>query len=138
MFSIVLVIAPWMAPLASAHHTGAYGSNAYGNSVDDRYDDAFGDPYSYDDGSWNDPYPYKNSHSYGMSNLLYQGIGAMPGFRCYYWGRDGSCMNYSYSQGPRAYPRADPYRHSSYYGYENAWDSEYPFYDHCDWNGCEW
>ena len=53
----------------------------------------------------------------------------MPNFRCYYWGRDGSCMNYTYKQAPSYYTY--PYNYGSYgNGYGNYYGNSYSNYSY--------
>ena len=65
----------------------------------------------------------------------------MPGFRCYYKGKDGSCMNYSYVHGPQwnqwddgIYPPVvDPFI-AAPYGYDYKRDQRYDRYENTRWD----
>ncbi|MBM3228093.1 hypothetical protein FJZ27_04540 [Candidatus Peribacteria bacterium] len=78
-----------------------------------RYDQGYYGGYE----EWNAPYDNTRSvprHSRTQWRPSQRGNGIeMPGFRCYYRGKDGACMNYSY-------------RHSSTWaGYSSVWDKPY-------------
>jgi hypothetical protein len=107
-------------------------------SYDNLYDDigVYSDPYSVDYGSrYNDSYGnsyygnYGNERYNSSSRRTYQPQNTMPGFRCYYWGRDGSCMNYSYRQAPS-------YNGGYQYGYNNYGYQNYNYNNRCGYYGC--
>lgn len=138
LFSIGLagVLAALAPATASAFHTLDHFDDFSGLYQDIDIDD---EPYygsSYYDNDFDD-YRYRNydydyrypSHSYSGR---YHQQSNMRNFRCYYWGRDGSCMNYSYRQAPTYYNYGYPYynygSYGNYYGnynYGNYYGSSY-------------
>lgn len=118
-----------------AHHNGGFDDFSY----DDLYEDVgvYSDTYSvHYDSTYDDPYGnsyYGNQRYNSSSRTTYHPQNTMPGFRCYYWGRDGTCMNYSYRQSPSyygGYPYGYDYGYNDY-GYEN-----YGYGNRCGHRNC--
>lgn len=98
----------------------------YNDSYSMRYGSAYyGNGYRSNDYDDDDRYTRNSRDTY---NPQY----TMPGFRCYYWGRDGTCMNYSYRQAP-SYYGGYPYGGYSNYGYQHA---NYGYGNRCNYQEC--
>ncbi|TSC59256.1 MAG: hypothetical protein Greene041662_615 [Candidatus Peregrinibacteria bacterium Greene0416_62] len=117
-----------------AHHDGGFDDYSY----DDLYDNvgAYDDPYHVQYGSTYYGNNYRSNdyfydERYGNSRDTYNPQYTMPGFRCYYWGRDGTCMNYSYRQAP-SYYGGSPYGYNNY-GYQN---NNYGYRSRCNYQEC--
>ena len=103
-----------------AHHGVDFNDNSY----DDLYNNVgiYNDPYSTQYGSTHYGNNYRSNDyyeddRYNTNSRSYNPQYTMPGFRCYNWGRDGTCMNYSYRQAP-SYYGGYPYGYDRYSAYE--------------------
>jgi hypothetical protein len=151
IISILSTLAPAGVPVAMAHHDGGYGYENYNE---------YGGYYSNTQPQWENPYYAPQTYRTVRNAVRRTGNnaqnGSMPGFRCYYKGKDGSCMNYSYIHGPQwgqwndaIYPPVvDPfvarpygYDYERNYGYEDydgyydddRWDDDDCYYADCEW-----
>lgn len=145
LLSGVLALAPLFALGASAQVYDDFGSSYYDNLYRDidtfdapygntyygstNYDSQYDNYYDYDNSRYTTPSyrtPTYTSTNYNRTN--YRQNYTMPNFRCYYWGRDGSCMNYTYKQAPSYYTY--PYNYGNYGNtYGNYYGNySYPYY----------
>ncbi len=144
--SILSALAPAGVPVALAHHDGGYGGNGEYNS------------YYSNTPQWQEPYyapayqrPMQRTQRIARRTSQNSNTTNMPGFRCYYHGKDGGCMNYSYVHGQQwgqwddgIYPpQVDPFVAAPYghdypqrYGnrYDNQWDDASYEYDSYEWD----
>ncbi len=131
--SILSALAPAGVPDAFAHHDEGYGE--------------YRGYYSNAQPQWENPYyapaytrPIQRTQRINRRTSQNGNTANMPGFRCYYKGKDGSCMNYSYIHGPQwgqwndaVYPPvvASPYGYDR--NYNSRWDDEPCGYSSCRW-----
>jgi hypothetical protein len=110
--------------MAYAYHNDGYGSFYYEQS--------FSEP-------WFGPVGYRRPR-------LERNRGSnQEGYRCYYHGKDGSCMNYSYRHGGSSWntwedegiypPMVRPYE-ARPYGYDYGYNDDYGYYGNDRWNDC--